>query len=154
MRHDGVFSGPREQGLYHPGYEHDECGVAFVATLTGEASHDIVDKGLTALRNLQHRGASGAEKDSGDGAGLLVQIPDAFLREVVDFALPPVGAYASGLAFLPDDDAAERAARDRVGELAGEEGLTVLGWRDVPTTGELVGATARATMPRIRQLFV
>jgi glutamate synthase (NADPH) large chain len=145
---------PAPQGLYDPRYEHDACGVAFVATLTGEPSHDIVDRGLTALRNLQHRGASGAEPDSGDGAGLLVQIPDAFFRKVVDFELPPPGRYAAGLAFLPAEDSAEDAARVRIAQLADEEGLVVLGWRDVPTVPELVGATARATMPRFRQLFV
>ena len=83
---DGV---PPPQGLYDPRHEHDACGVAFVATLTGEASHDIVAKALTALRNLDHRGAAGAEVNSGDGAGILLQVPDAFLREVVDFELPP-----------------------------------------------------------------
>jgi glutamate synthase (NADPH) large chain len=145
---------PHPQGLYDPRFEHDACGVAFVATLTGKPNHEIVDQGLTALRNLQHRGASGAEPESGDGAGLLVQIPDAFFRTVVDFALPAAGGYAAGIAFLPADDVAEQAARDRIAELAAEEGLTVLGWRDVPTTAELVGATARATMPRFRQLFV
>ena len=149
-----THSGPRTQGLYDPRFEHDACGVAFVATLTGEPSHEIVDQGLTALRNLQHRGASGAEPESGDGAGLLVQIPDVFFRETVDFDLPAPGRYAAGLAFIPDEDAAEAAAKQRVAELATEEGLRVLGWRAVPTTPELVGATARATMPRFRQLFV
>ncbi|HEX6577943.1 MAG TPA: glutamate synthase large subunit, partial [Jiangellaceae bacterium] len=145
---------PAAQGLYHPRHEHDSCGVAFVATLTGIASHDIVDQGLAALRNLEHRGASGAEPESGDGAGLLVQVPDAFLREAAGFELPPAGAFAVGLAFLPDDDRAERATMARVGELAAEERLTVLGWRDVPTAPALLGATARSTMPRFRQLFV
>ncbi|MGH8773642.1 MAG: glutamate synthase large subunit [Jiangellaceae bacterium] len=142
------------QGLYDPRFEHDACGVAFVATLTGVASHEIVDKGLAALRNLEHRGASGAEPESGDGAGLLVQVPDAFLREVVDFELPEAGSYAVGLSFLPDDDAAGAAAVTRTEELAAEEGLTVLGWRDVPTASVLLGATARSTMPRFRQLFL
>ena len=142
------------QGLYDPRFEHDACGVAFVATLTGVASHAIVEQGLAALRNLEHRGASGAEPESGDGAGLLVQVPDAFLREVVDFELPEPGGYAVGLVFLPDDDAAEAAAVARTEELAADEGLTVLGWRDVPTAPALLGATARSTMPRFRQLFV
>ncbi|MGH8825782.1 MAG: glutamate synthase large subunit, partial [Jiangellaceae bacterium] len=149
MRHQ-----PTAQGLYDPRHEHDACGVAFVATLTGVASHEIVDQGLAALRNLEHRGASGAEPESGDGAGLLVQVPDAFLREVVDVELPPAGGYAVGLAFLPDDDEAERAAVDRIGAIAAEERLVVLGWREVPSTPALLGATARSTMPRFRQLFV
>ena len=139
---------------YDPRFEHDACGVAFVATLTGIAGHDIVDLGLAALRNLEHRGASGAEPESGDGAGLLVQVPDAFLREVAGFELPAAGGFAVGLAFLPDDDQAERATMDRIDELAAEERLTVLGWRDVPTAPALLGATARSAMPRFRQLFV
>src|SRR3954454_17118112 len=90
---------PPPQGLYDPRHEHDACGVAFVATLTGEASHDIVAKSLTALRNLEHRGAAGAEPNSGDGAGILMQVPHGFLAEVVDFDLPGPGGYAVGTAF-------------------------------------------------------
>ncbi|NEE02249.1 glutamate synthase large subunit [Phytoactinopolyspora halotolerans] len=145
---------PARQGLYDPRFEHDACGVAFVATLDGIASHEIVRHGLTALANLDHRGASGSEPDSGDGAGILVQIPDEFFRTVVGFDLPEPGSYAVGLAFLPDDDEQEQKAVDAIGRIAGEEGLRVLGWRDVPTTPSLVGATARSTMPRFRQLFV
>jgi glutamate synthase (NADPH/NADH) large chain len=145
---------PQAQGLYDPRAEKDACGVAFVATLTGEPSHQIVDQALTALRNLEHRGASGAEPDSGDGAGILVQVPDAFLRSAVDFPLPEAGGYAVGLAFIPDVDEAEDATRAAVARVAAEEGLTVLGWREVPTTPDLLGKTARAAMPRFRQLFV
>src|SRR6266540_7467953 len=144
---------PRE-GLYDGQHEHDACGVAFVATLTGEPSHDIVAKALTALRNLEHRGASGAEPDSGDGAGILIQIPDAYYRKVCEFELPVQRSYAAGIAFLPadPDDAAKATAR--IEELAAEENLTVLGWRDVPTTPDLLGATARSVMPTFKQLFV
>ncbi|MGH8892993.1 MAG: glutamate synthase large subunit [Actinomycetes bacterium] len=145
---------PAPQGLYDPSYEHDACGVAFIATLSGIPSHDIVDQALTALRNLDHRGASGAEPDSGDGAGVITQVPDAFLREVTPFPLPDKGSYAVGLAFLPDDDASETDARATVERLATEEGLRVLGWRDVPVAPALLGATARGVMPRFRQLFV
>jgi glutamate synthase (NADPH/NADH) large chain len=142
------------EGLYDGRHEHDACGVAFVATLTGEPSHDIVAKALTALRNLEHRGASGAEPDSGDGAGILLQIPDAYYRKVCEFELPVQRSYAAGIAFLPQeaDDAAKAVAR--IEELADEENLTVLGWREVPTDPELLGATARSVMPVIRQLFV
>ena len=142
------------QGLYDPRHEHDACGVAFVATLRGEASHAIVDRALAVLRNLEHRGASGAEPDSGDGAGLIVQVPDAFLRAVVDVELPPAGRYAVGLGFLPPDDAAEAEVVDLVDEVAAAEGLRVLAWREVPVTPELLGRTARSAMPRFRQLFV
>ncbi|PSL04175.1 glutamate synthase (NADH) large subunit [Haloactinopolyspora alba] len=145
---------PDPQGLYDPRFEHDACGVAFVATLDGVPSRAIVDHGLTALSNLDHRGASGAEPDSGDGAGILMQIPDAFYREVVDFELPARGAYATGLAFLPDGDEPAAEAVDLTERIAADEGLRVLGWRDVPVTADLLGATARSTLPRIRQLFV
>ncbi|MGH3328281.1 MAG: glutamate synthase large subunit [Streptomycetales bacterium] len=148
---------PPPQGLYDARHEHDACGVAFVATLSGRQSHTIVDQALMALRNLQHRGASGSEPDTGDGAGILVQIPDAFLREVVGaelaVTLPAAGGYAVGNAFLPAGDAALAGAA-AVERIAGEEGLTVLGWRDVPVMPDLVGATARSAMPAIRQLFV
>ncbi len=145
---------PGPAGLYDAEHEHDACGVAFVATMRGTPGHDIVELALTALRNLDHRGAVGAEVDTGDGAGILTQVPDAFLREVVTFALPPRGAYAVGLCFLPDDDAEEARARREVERIAAEEGLNVLGWRDVPITQGLVGGSARACQPRFRQLFV
>jgi glutamate synthase (NADPH) large chain len=145
---------PPAQGLYDPRDEHDACGVAFVATLRGEAGHDIVDHALTALRNLDHRGAVGADPGVGDGAGILVQVPDAFLRAVVEFELPAAGAYAVGTAFLPIDDHARAVVEDGVARLAAEEGLAVLGWRDVPVTPELVGEVARDCLPVMRQLFV
>ncbi|HQY33712.1 glutamate synthase large subunit [Actinotalea sp.] len=145
---------PTAQGLYNPAAEHDACGVAFVATLRGTPGRDIVDAGLTALLNLDHRGAVGAEKESGDGAGILTQVPDAFLRDVVDAELPPAGHYAIGLAFLPTDEAQQRAAVAAIDALVVAEGLETLAWRDVPVTAGLVGPTARATMPAFRQLVV
>ncbi|MBY8887374.1 glutamate synthase large subunit [Streptomyces sp. PTM05] len=145
---------PAPQGMYDPRNEHDACGVGFVATLTGEADHALVERALTVLRNLEHRGATGSEPDSGDGAGILVQIPDAFLRETVDFTLPAPGGYAAGIAFLPVDDQARTKAVDSIARIAAEEGLEVLGWREVPVAPELLGATARSTMPYFSQLFV
>ncbi|WP_114422675.1 glutamate synthase large subunit [Nocardioides houyundeii] len=145
---------PPPQGLYDPRHEHDACGVAFVATLTGVASHDIVANALTALRNLDHRGAAGAEPNSGDGAGILMQVPDAFLRAVVDFDLPTQHSYAVGTAFIPGDAGEVSKARGRIEEIAAEEGLTVLGWRDVPTDDSVLGATALSVMPTFVQLFV
>ncbi|PZF84361.1 glutamate synthase large subunit [Jiangella anatolica] len=142
------------QGLYDPRFEHDACGVAFVATLDGVASRAIVDRGLTALSNLDHRGASGAEPDSGDGAGILLQVPDAFCRAVAGAELPAAGHYATGLAFIPDDDAQDAEITAATERIAAEEGLTVLAWREVPTTPSLLGKTARSTLPRVRQLFV
>ncbi|PKQ26059.1 MAG: glutamate synthase large subunit [Actinobacteria bacterium HGW-Actinobacteria-4] len=139
-------------GLYNPAYEHDACGVAFVATLRGAPGRDIVDAALTALKNLEHRGAVGAEVETGDGAGILTQIPDAFLRAVVDFDLPPVGTYATGIAFLtPGEEATEVAALERAAAL---EQVTVLGWRDVPANPEPLGPSARAAMPTFRQVFL
>ncbi|MEU4684639.1 glutamate synthase large subunit [Streptomyces xinghaiensis] len=142
---------PDQQGMYDPRNEHDACGVGFVATLTGEASHAMVEQALTVLRNLEHRGATGSEPDSGDGAGILLQIPDAFLRENVSFELPAAGAYAVGIAFLPAGDS---EAAGRVEAIAADEGLTVLGWREVPVAPQMLGAGARATMPDFAQLFV
>ena len=154
---------PGAQGLYDPRFEHDACGVAFVVDTRGRRSHRIVAQGLTALANLEHRGAAGAEPSSGDGAGILVQVPDAFFRAVLDFPLPapapdgagdPAPAYAVGCAFLPDDDARASAAVELIGRIAAEEGLSVLGWREVPTDAGTVGPTARSVMPRFAQLFL
>src|SRR4029078_6604975 len=114
---------PVQRGLYDPSYEHDACGVAFVATLRGTPGRDIVDAGLTALLNLDHRGAVGAEVDSGDGAGILTQIPDAFVRDVVDAELPPAAFYAIGMAFLPVDEAEQRVAVAALESIAAEEKL-------------------------------
>ncbi|MET7398567.1 glutamate synthase large subunit [Dactylosporangium sp. NPDC005572] len=148
------YPGPQQQGLYDPAFEHDACGVAFVADIHGRKSHDVVFKGLSALRRMDHRGARGAEPNTGDGAGIMIQVPDAFLREVAGIALPPVGSYATGLAFLPTDDAAAERAMRVLEKYALVEGAQVLGWRDVPTDATDLGATALTAMPRIRQVFV
>ncbi|MGZ4451390.1 MAG: glutamate synthase large subunit [Nocardioides sp.] len=148
---------PTPQGLYDPRFEKDACGVAFVATLSGEATHRIVEQGITALVNLDHRGAAGAEVNSGDGAGILIQVPDAFLRAVTaeqGIALPAAGTYAVGTAFLPGDEANVAADRETIEKIAAEEGLEVLGWREVPVNPESLGATALAVMPTFSQLFV
>ena len=145
---------PTPAGLYDGEHEHDACGVAFVATLDGQPSHRILTSALTALRNLDHRGASGAEPDSGDGAGIVVQVPDAFLRAVVDFPLPPSGSYAVGLAFLPVGAEDAAAARAEIERIAADEGLEVLGWRDVPVSPGSLGRTAIGCMPSFAQLFV
>jgi glutamate synthase (NADPH/NADH) large chain len=144
----------RDEGLYDPRNEHDACGVGFVADLSGERKHETIASALTVLRNLDHRGAKGADPESGDGAGILTQMPDRLLRSRCEFDLPPAGAYAAGLAFLPagaEDDAAVRSAVPRI---AAEEGLTVLGWRDVPHDLAHCGTGARAVMPRLVQLVV
>lgn len=141
---------PRAEGLYDPSFEHDACGVAMIATLKKLPSHEIVEQGLEALRNLEHRGASGAEVNSGDGAGILIQIPDRFLREVVEFPLPQQGHYATGIAFIQSSNI-EYA---RIEEIAAEERVKILGWRELPTDPKDLGKTALSTMPIFRQIFI
>ncbi|NKZ13077.1 glutamate synthase large subunit [Mycolicibacterium septicum DSM 44393] len=145
---------PSKVGLYNPAYEHDACGVAMVADIHGRRSRDIVDKAITALVNLEHRGAQGAEPNTGDGAGILLQVPDSFLREVVDFQLPEPGSYATGMAFLPQSSRDAAAAAEAVEKIVEAEGLQVLGWREVPTDDSSLGALARDAMPTFRQLFI
>ena len=147
---------PSAQGLYDPSAEHDSCGVAFVVDAHGRRSRKIVQQGLIALHNLDHRGAAGAEPSSGDGAGILTQIPDILLRQQVGFFLPGSGSYAVGTAFLPAEEAHTEKAVDIIERIAEEEGLAVLGWRPLPTDPDAagVGPTARSVMPSFEQLFV
>ena len=141
---------PKAQGLYNAANEHDACGVAMVATLNKVATHEIVEKALTALRNLEHRGASGAEPDSGDGAGILIRVPDAFYQAVTDFDLPHANAYATGIAFI----AQGVELRQEIAKIADEEGLVILGWRELPINSSSLGKTALSVMPRFEQLFI
>ncbi len=145
-------------GLYNPAYEHDSCGVAMVVDMHGRRSRDIVDKAITALLNLEHRGAAGAEPNSGDGAGIMLQIPDKFFRAVLaeqgSFELPAEGSYASGIAFLPQGSKDAATACEAVEKIVEAEGLTVLGWREVPHDDSSLGALARDAMPTFRQLFI
>src|SRR6478609_6393983 len=145
---------PEAAGLYNPEQEKDACGLAIIATLRGEPGYDIVDAALTALRNLEHRGAVGADEGTGDGAGLLMQVPDEFFRAVTDFELPAPGQYVVGTAFLPAEQREANAAKAGIEGLAADEGLTVLGWREVPVVADLVGAMARACMPYFSQPFL
>jgi glutamate synthase (NADPH/NADH) large chain len=143
---------PVAQGLYDPSFEKDACGLAMVATLRGTPGHDIVRTALTALTNLEHRGAVGSDAGTGDGAGILSQIPDAFLRAVAGFELPAKGEYAAGLVFIENGD--EQRVEAGFEDLAKQENLKVLGWRDVPTNPNVLGDLARNAMPVIRQVFV
>jgi glutamate synthase (NADPH/NADH) large chain len=145
---------PPASGLYDPRFEHDACGVSFVANIKGVASRSIVDLGIGALCNMEHRGATGAEADSGDGAGILIQVPDTFLRAVAGFELPAAGSYAVGIAFLPADAIDAEKAQASIEAIVADEGLRVLGWREVPVRPECLGSTARAVMPSFKQLFV
>jgi len=148
-----VTSRPSE-GLYLNEFEHDACGVAFIARLSGEASHEIVAQGITALENLDHRGATGADEAAGDGAGMLLQVPDRLFRETVAFDLPAPGHYAVGMAFLPTDRVERATAKRTIEYIAIEEGLRVLGWRDVPTSAATLSPVTVAAMPVMEQLFV
>ncbi len=141
---------PAAQGLYDPNNERDACGVAMVATLNKKATHEIVSEALSALRNMEHRGATGAEPDSGDGAGILIRIPDAFYREVVKFDLPESGKYATGTLFV-DKDFSDKSGIEKI---ADEEGLKILGWRDLPTNDSKIGKTAKSVMPYFKQIFI
>ena len=137
---------PPPQGLYHPRNEHDACGIGFVAHIKGEASHDLVEQGLQILVNLDHRGARGADPETGDGAGILVQLPHRFLRAVMaeeGVELPDPGAYGVGMVFLPRDAEARRRCEETLEALTREEGQRVLGWRDVPTDPTTLGRWAR-----------
>jgi len=142
------------EGLYDPAFEHDSCGVAFVATLTGIPSNAIVTQGLEALRNLDHRGAVGSDPKTGDGAGMTLQIPDRFFRSEVNFELPRQGAYAVGNAFLPTDPELAGKAKAGIEQIAAEENLTVLGWRRVPTSDASLSNLTKSNMPYFEQLFV
>lgn len=141
---------PKAQGLYNSAQEHDACGVAMVATLNKIATHDIVEKALTALRNLEHRGASGAEPDSGDGAGILIRIPHEFFQASTHFDLPSVGSYATGIAFI--EQSADIVAQFT--NIAKEEGLKILGWRDLPINSKSLGKIALSVMPDFKQVFI
>jgi glutamate synthase domain-containing protein 2/glutamate synthase domain-containing protein 1/glutamate synthase domain-containing protein 3 len=148
---------PKKQGLYDPQFEHDSCGVGFVANIKGVKSHDIIEKGLQVLLNLTHRGATGADPETGDGAGLLMQMPHLFLKEEcrkTGIDLPAVGGYGAGLVFLPRDVVQRNRCEELLEYYVRQEGQALLGWRDVPTDNRLVGRTSKEGEPVIRQIFV
>ena len=148
---------PVEQGLYDPRNEHDACGIGFVVNIQGEQSHEIIVKGLQILINLAHRGACGCDPETGDGAGILIQIPHKFFaRECAElgFTLPPVGEYGVGMVFLPVEPSHRLLAEGILERIAREEGLTVLGWRDIPVNVDAIGRIARASQPYIEQIFI
>jgi len=145
---------PPKQGLYDPRNEHDNCGVGFVADIKGRKSFNIVKQGLEILHNLTHRGAVGADPRAGDGAGILIQIPDGFLRSVVDFELPNEGDYAVGMIFAPQEEKARAFCEATIAEYVAGEGQSLLGWRDVPVNNEGLGESVLPTEPFIRQVFI
>ncbi len=149
-----VGQGPRAQGLYDPGSEHDACGVGFVVHMKGVRSHKIVRDALKVLINLEHRGACGCEANTGDGAGILIQMPDVFFRAVLPFTLPEAGSYGAGLVFLPREERDRDLLKTLFKNIAAEEGVSVLGWRAVPSDNSAVGPSARATQPVFEQVFI
>jgi len=146
---------PPPTGLYDPRHEHDGCGIALVAKLWGEASHAVVEKALEALENMEHRGAEGADPNTGDGAGILLQVPDAFIRGAVSgIELPPPGRYGIGVCYLPGDPERRRAFEQLIDQTVEAEGQRVLWWRDVPVDDRYLGETARLSAPIIRQVII
>ncbi len=145
---------PKAVGLYDPRFEHDACGVGMVARLDNVPTHEVIARAITALENLEHRGASGADPCTGDGAGILMQMPDELLRAVVDFELPPLGFYGVLMCFLPTELAARQRLEALLERIVREEGQQLLGWRDVPIDEQHTGEVAAACRPAIRQLFV
>jgi glutamate synthase (NADPH) large chain len=148
---------PERQGLYDPAHEHDACGMGFVANIKGQKSHDIIEKGIQILINLTHRGACGCDPETGDGAGVLIQIPHKFFaREAatLGFTLPAPGEYGIGMMFLPVERHQRLKTEGIVERIIQEEGLSVLGWRDTPIQGSAIGRVARASQPYIEQVFV
>jgi glutamate synthase (NADPH/NADH) large chain len=156
-RRKNTIGPPPAQGLYHPSQEHDACGIGFVANVRGRKSHEIISKGIQVLLNLTHRGACGCDPETGDGAGILLQIPHQFFaRECakLGFALPLPGAYGVGMTFLPVEKHERLQCEGILERIVREEGLTVLGWRDTPTYASAIGRVARASQPYIQQIFV
>src|SRR3954471_24250048 len=148
---------PRPEGLYDPGKEKDACGVGFVGDLKNRKSHAIVEQGLAVLKNLAHRGAVGADPMMGDGCGILVQIPHRFFLEEcasIGIALPEAGLYGVGQLFMPRDPEGFRIVEELIAKAIADEGLTLLGWRDVPVASTTIGASVRATEPLHRQVFI
>jgi glutamate synthase domain-containing protein 1 len=148
---------PPAQGLYNPAFEHDACGIGFVASISGDKSHDIIRKGIQVLLNLAHRGACGCDPETGDGAGVLIQIPHEFFdRECakLGFTLPAAGSYGVGMTFLPVEKHQRLQCEGILERIVREEGLALLGWRDTPVYASAIGRVARASQPYIQQIFV
>ena len=156
-RNTSINGLPPAQGLYNPAHEHDACGIGFVASIRGHKSHDIIRKGIQVLINLTHRGACGCDPETGDGAGVLIQIPHKFFaRECagLGFELPAPGAYGVGMTFLPVEKHQRLQCEGILERIIREEGLKVLGWRDTPVDPAAIGRVARGSQPYIQQIFI
>lgn len=151
------YGPPEKQGLYDPSNEHDACGVGFICQMKGKRAHEIIGQALTVLVNMDHRGACGCETNTGDGAGILIQLPHKFLQKAtanLGFTLPEAGRYGLGMAYLSPNPHVRKASEALFEQVAAEIGLSVLGWRDVPTDNSSLGKTAIASEPFMRQVFV
>jgi glutamate synthase (NADPH/NADH) large chain len=142
------------QGLYHPDLEHDACGIGLYAHLKGQATHDVVEKALHMLCQMEHRGGQGKDSETGDGAGIMVQIPHAYFQDVCEFAIPEQGRYGVGMIFFPQDETARAAYQQKIEEIITAEGQTLLGWRTVPVNPNGVGKGARESQPYVQQVFI
>ena len=148
---------PPKQGLYDPQFEHDSCGVGFIAHIKGVKSHDMVRHGVEILENLAHRGACGCDPETGDGAGIMIQMPDAFFRKELaknDLTLPAFGDYGAGLVFLPTSLDDRNVIEEWTEHIIHEEGQKFIGWREVPHEPTKIGHVARSVMPAFKQLFI
>src|ERR1039457_865174 len=158
QKREGLLLGPPpKQGLYDPQFEHDSCGVGFVVNMKGRKSHQLVSDALQILVNLDHRGACGCEANTGDGAGILMQVPHEFLAaatEKLGFKLPAAGQYGVGMLFMPKNPAEREAVKAALAKIISGEGQTILGWRDIPTDNSSLGKTAVAAEPHMVQVFV
>lgn len=146
--------GPKAQGMYDPALDKDSCGVGFIANIKGVKSRDIVEKGIRLMCNLEHRGAEGADPKTGDGAGIMIQIPDEFFRKHLNFKLPPAGEYAVGVLFLPQDKEAREGIKNIIEKVIIDEGEEFLGFRDVPTNPDYAGVVAKMSLPHFKQVFI
>src|SRR5512137_228502 len=144
---------PESQGLYRKDFEHDNCGIGFVAHLKGRKSHSIISQGLDILRNMTHRGAEGADKKTGDGAGVLIQVPRDFYL-IQGFGLPPQGQFGTGLIFLPQDENDVRRCEEILFRIIKDEGISFAGFRDVPRNNSVLGEIALASEPMIKQILL
>ena len=145
---------PQKQGLYDPARESDACGIGFVVNIKGDKSHKVVRQSLEVLEHLKHRGACGCEANTGDGAGMLVQLPHKFFSDVCDFELPSPGEYGVGMLFLPPDPVQRQVCEEHFARIVEEEGQRLIGWRDVPTHNAALGHTAKLREPFQRQVFI
>ena len=148
------YGPPEKQGLYDPQFEHDACGVGFVCQMKGKRSHEIIEQALTILVNLDHRGACGCEVNTGDGAGILLQVPHGFLRKVAGVGLPEAGQYGVGMLYSSPDAGVRAESARQFEKIVAEQGQRVLGWRQIPTDNSSLGATSLRSEPFMRQVFI